>query len=117
MWTVLLSRKNQVIILGLVLLLTSFVGCSRPLGQRARYFPGGEVVSVGHSYLDFKVTGTACHQDPQKAMNAAKSTARFNLRSVTGSKRYNVYFRELDRYEEAGQVCVEMLAGATQYAE
>ena len=57
--------------------------------------------------VTIKVTGTGYALDSQTAVRKSRDTAQYNLRSILGNKRYLTNFREMDRYEEGGQICVE----------
>ncbi|MBF0276248.1 MAG: hypothetical protein HQM13_00595 [SAR324 cluster bacterium] len=59
------------------------------------------------SPVKLKVTGIGCALDSQRAVQKSRSTADYNLRSILGNRRYLTSFREIDRYEENGQICVE----------
>lgn len=54
-----------------------------------------------------KVTGTGCALNLQAAVRISRNAAQYNLRSIIGNRRYLTSFREVDRYEDSGQVCVE----------
>lgn len=59
-------------------------------------------------------TGIACAGSDAGALKAAKKTARYNLRGVTGNASYNIRFTLLRELPEKGAFCVEVEAQAVR---
>ena len=68
----------------------------------------------GYEATNTVSTGKACARQPRDAIQAAKKTAQFNLRSVVGSERFVIEYRETRRFQENNQTCVEMIAIARE---
>ena len=58
------------------------------------------------------VKSRACSFSIEKAILGAMSNAEYHLRSVIGNKNHRKEFKEISRYNNGKQVCIEMSASA-----
>ena len=64
------------------------------------------------SQTNGRATGTACADNKKDAYRSARETAKFNLRTLTGSANYLVDFEILSLEHRQGMICLEVLAKA-----
>ena len=99
------------IILFFIICQILFNGCSSSGNKfRASYDPEYEVADRG--MLKVIVKGRACAFIAENAILYARQTAEFHLRSVVGNQNHRKEFKEVDRYFDGDQICVEMSAAA-----
>lgn len=89
--------------LGIGLLL----GACGAVDDRFRTRTGGAGAVKYHSPVHMKATGVGCALNESIALRLSRKSAQFNLRSLIGGERYLVSYREVDRYQEGGQTCIE----------
>ena len=99
--------------IGLGLVLITIAACSSSSKAfRTHYSEGYQF--RGYEATNTVTTGIACAAQPREAVEAAQQAAQFNLRSVVGSERFLVQYRETRRFQEDNQVCVEVIAIARE---
>ena len=86
------------------LLLTA---CSSSPSERFRTRAPTDSTIKYKNPIRLKVTGIGCALNAKTALRISRKTATYNLRTILGNTRYLTSFKEVDRYEEDGQVCVE----------
>lgn len=62
--------------------------------------------------LNVIVKSQACALIAKKAISGAKKNAEFHLRSILGNQNHRTKFKEVNRYNNRGKICVEMAAVA-----
>ena len=101
----------RLIILFLIICQFFFNGCSLS-GNKFRASYDQEYKVADRGMLKVIVKGRACSFRADDAVFYARQTAEFHLRSVVGNQNHRKEFKEIDRYFDGDQICVEMSAAA-----
>ncbi|MBF0287454.1 MAG: hypothetical protein HQM14_06515 [SAR324 cluster bacterium] len=80
--------------------------CSSP-SERFRSRSGSEYSLRYETPTRLQVTGTGCALDEKTAIRISQNAAKFHLRSIIGNTKYNTTIREINRYHDDGQICIE----------
>ncbi len=99
------KKAYQSVIFAMLSMILLFA-CSSP-AERFRTRSGSEYSMQYETPRRMKVTGTGCALDLKTATRISQNAAKFHLRSIIGNTKYNTTIREIDRYEDDGQICIE----------
>ena len=99
------------IILFFIICQILFNGCSSA-GKKFRAYYDPEYKVEDRGMLEVMVKGRACAFLADDAVLYARQTAEFHLRSVLGNINHRKEFKEVDRFIDGDQICVEMSATA-----
>ena len=87
------------------------IGCATSKQKYQTFFdPEYRVIDRGE--LDVKVISQACSDTFEGALSAAKNNGQFHLRSVVGTKKHVIKFKQVGSYIKMDKVCVEMSASS-----
>ncbi|MDH4121185.1 MAG: hypothetical protein OEV94_05725 [Deltaproteobacteria bacterium] len=75
-----------------------------------RYVEPGQFTYQMEEGMPLSATGTGCGETREKALDHAEAAALYNLRSLTGQKRYRVRYHFLRDIPDPRRVCLEMEA-------
>jgi len=109
------ARKMRLMALGAFLaLVLGIQGCAKdePMPGEMR-----EIRDENHDIYNpskdmASATGYGCGENYQQAMVNAKRIAEFNLRSLTGHRKYSIRYNTVELYPDINNYCIKMLATA-----